>query len=77
MEATKPAPANAHRLYVLVDKSRCCGAGLCALTAPEVFDQAADGLVIVLQSMPTAEQQARVLEAERMCPTGTITVEKR
>ncbi|GAA2801007.1 ferredoxin [Nonomuraea dietziae] len=58
-----------------VDRGRCCGAGMCALTAPEVFDQSEDdGLVVVLDAAPAPEHEAAVRRAATLCPSGAITL---
>jgi ferredoxin len=63
-----------------VDRERCIGAGMCALTAPEVFDQDPDdGRVILLHAEPpsTAHHATAHHAAARMaagvCPSGAIT----
>ncbi|MEV6561456.1 ferredoxin [Nocardia sp. NPDC051756] len=57
-----------------VDRERCIGAGMCVLTAPEVFDQdLADGRVLSLTRTPTPEQAADVRETVQMCPSGALT----
>jgi len=62
-------------MQVHADRERCCGAGMCALTAPEVFDQRdEDGLVVVLRSTPPAEFEADVREAVSLCPSGAISL---
>nr|WP_059013603.1 ferredoxin [Streptomyces specialis] len=62
-------------MRVEVDTSRCCGAGMCALTVPEVFDQSEDeGTVVLLDPRPPAGLRPAVREAVRLCPCGTITV---
>jgi ferredoxin len=54
---------------VEVDRERCVGAGMCALTAPEVFDQDdEDGRVVLLDPAGAAGVAAQV------CPSGAITV---
>jgi ferredoxin len=58
-----------------VDRERCAGAGMCALTAPEVFDQdAQDGRVLLLDAEPPPGQDAAAREAAGICPSGAITV---
>ncbi|MGZ4751071.1 MAG: ferredoxin [Oryzihumus sp.] len=40
-------------MRVVIDRERCQGAGMCALTAPAVFDQSEeDGRVVVLDADP-------------------------
>jgi ferredoxin len=60
-----------------VDDQRCRGAGLCTLTAPEVFDQdEEDGTVVVLDDEPTPEQHRAVIAAARLCPNSVIRLEE-
>ncbi|MER5208961.1 ferredoxin [Streptomyces sp. NPDC002825] len=58
-----------------VDRGRCIGAGMCAMTAPDVFDQDPDdGLVLLLQSEPPAALGAAARMAAGVCPSGAITL---
>ncbi|MET9801647.1 ferredoxin [Streptomyces sp. NPDC006368] len=60
---------------VRVDRDRCLGAGMCALSAPRVFDQDEDeGLVTLLNARPPQEQHAAVRVAAGVCPAAAITV---
>ena len=60
-------------MRVVVDRDRCRGAGMCALTAPAVFDQSEDdGTVVVLDLEPPPEQEAAVVRAVGLCPNGVI-----
>ncbi|MEU8248871.1 ferredoxin [Nonomuraea sp. NPDC048916] len=62
-------------MKVVVDRSRCCGAGQCVLLAPEVFDQGEDdGLVVLLEAEPAERLRAAVREAAAVCPTGAVEV---
>ncbi|MGK5632749.1 ferredoxin [Streptomyces sp. URMC 123] len=61
-----------------IDRERCVGAGMCALTAPEVFDQDADdGRVVLLERRPPRERQAAARMAAGVCPAGVIRVRDR
>jgi ferredoxin len=63
-------------MRVTVDRERCIGAGMCVLTAPEVFDQdEEDGRVVLLVTDPPEELQDAVRQAERLCPSGAIAVQ--
>jgi ferredoxin len=63
-------------MSVTVDRERCIGAGMCVLTAPEVFDQdEEDGRVVLLVTDPPEELQDAVRQAERLCPSGAIAVQ--
>ncbi|MEW1904610.1 MULTISPECIES: ferredoxin [unclassified Streptomyces] len=56
-----------------VDRERCIGAGMCAMTAPDVFDQDPDdGLVLLLHAEPPAAHRAAVRMAVGVCPSGAI-----
>ncbi|MEV5683258.1 ferredoxin [Streptomyces sp. NPDC052164] len=58
-----------------VDRERCAGAGMCALTAPAVFDQdEEEGLVILLQPTPAPEHRAAARMAVGLCPAGAIAL---
>ncbi|WP_185909334.1 ferredoxin [Streptomyces sp. WAC01280] len=63
---------------VHVDRDRCLGAGMCALTAPQVFDQDEDeGLVVLLDARPPQERLAAVRVAAGVCPASAITLTRR
>ncbi|WP_053651442.1 ferredoxin [Streptomyces sp. XY431] len=53
----------------------CVGAGQCVLSAPEVFDQDNDGIVVLLREgldgLGRADRQG-VEEAVRLCPSGAL-----
>ncbi len=56
-----------------IDIKRCVGAGVCAIAAPSVFDQNDDdGLIVVLDESPPADQDAAVQEAAARCPAAVI-----
>ena len=58
-----------------VDTPRCVGAGVCAMAAPQVFDQNDDdGIVVVLDSSPPPEQEDAVRDAAARCPAAVIQV---
>ncbi|WP_017975061.1 ferredoxin [Actinopolyspora halophila] len=60
-------------MQVGVDEDKCCGAGQCVMTAPEVFDQRdEDGIVVLLDSRPSEQLHEAVREAAEMCPAAAI-----
>ncbi|WP_344528494.1 ferredoxin [Streptomyces albiaxialis] len=62
-------------MRVTADRDICVGAGMCALTAPEVFDQDEDGLVTVLVTEPDDDAgAAAALEAGSLCPSGAVRI---
>ncbi|SDO21076.1 ferredoxin [Actinacidiphila guanduensis] len=60
-------------MRVHVDQDRCCGSGMCVLSAPSVFDQRdEDGIVVLLDPEPPAEVLADVRDAVAGCPALAI-----
>ncbi|WP_318207330.1 ferredoxin [Streptomyces sp. SJL17-1] len=60
-----------------VDRERCIGAGMCAMTAPEVFDQDEDdGLVLLLHAEPPTAHRAAAQLAAGVRPSGAITLDE-
>jgi ferredoxin len=63
-------------MRIVIDRSKCVGGGNCVLTAPAVFTQDdEDGLVLVLNSTPPADQWEAVRLAAELCPAKVISVE--
>jgi ferredoxin len=67
-------PAGSTRPVVRIDRDICIGAGLCVLAAPEVFDQADDGLVVMIVDDPGEDADDAVREAVRRCPSGALSL---
>jgi ferredoxin len=61
-------------MHVEGNRDVCVGAGMCVLTAPEVFDQDDEGIVTVLQKEPDAAEQPAVRQAATLCPSGAVRV---
>ncbi|MEU2713942.1 ferredoxin [Streptomyces sp. NPDC007205] len=62
-------------MRVTVDQERCCGSGMCALSAPEVFDQRdTDGRVILLERFAPPGREHSVKIASDNCPCEAISV---
>jgi ferredoxin/alkylhydroperoxidase family enzyme len=55
---------------VRVDTARCCSAGQCVSTAPDVFAHDEDGLVTLVGARPAATDRLRLAAA--LCPSGAI-----
>ncbi|MFF8955581.1 ferredoxin [Streptomyces sp. NPDC014894] len=60
-------------MRIEVDKDVCIGAGMCALTAPEVFTQDDDGLSELLPGAAGRPVADGVREAARVCPVRAIS----
>jgi ferredoxin len=64
-------------MKISVDDDKCCGSGNCVLIAPDVFDQRdEDGIVVLLDSAPTAHLHTAVREAADVCPAAAIHVDE-
>ncbi|KPI22400.1 protein of unknown function DUF1271 [Actinobacteria bacterium OK074] len=63
-------------MKINVDRDRCVGAGQCVLAAASVFDQSDDGLVELLSPEPAQEQYDAVREAELICPSAAIEIQR-
>lgn len=60
-------------MKVEADRDVCIGAGLCVMTAEEVFDQDdVEGLVVVRTPEVAPEHAAAVARAVAGCPSGAL-----
>jgi ferredoxin len=60
---------------VTIDQDKCIASGQCVLVAPEVFDQREeDGIVVLLNPSPSAEQADGARQAAVLCPALAIIV---
>jgi len=57
---------------ITADRDVCIGAGMCVMTAPEVFDQDDDGIVVLVEAEIPAEQAEAVVRAVANCPSGAL-----
>ncbi|HEY9524536.1 MAG TPA: (4Fe-4S)-binding protein [Thermopolyspora sp.] len=63
-------------MKIKADTDVCIGAGMCVLTAPEMFDQSEeDGTVILLTAEPRSDQEDLARRAVQLCPSGALTIE--
>ena len=61
-------------VHVVVNRELCVGAGMCVLTAPELFDQSEeDGLVVLVRTPDPAEAQT-LRTVVPLCPSGAIAL---
>ena len=61
-------------MRVTVDLALCQGYANCVDAAPEVFDLGDNGLAVILQEEPPAEQEHATREAARLCPVRAIEI---
>ncbi|MET7335395.1 ferredoxin [Nonomuraea sp. NPDC005650] len=63
-------------MKVVIDQDKCVAAGQCVTAASAVFDQRdEDGIVVLLNGSPPAEQSEAVREAAAICPALAIHIE--
>jgi ferredoxin len=62
-------------MKIEADTDVCIGAGMCALTLPEMFDQSEeDGTVVLLRPDPPEGMEEKARRAVTLCPSGAIRV---
>jgi len=61
---------------IVGDRDICVGAGMCVLTAPELFEQDADlGLVVVRSAAVEGDALEAARKAVSLCPSGALSLE--
>jgi len=64
-------------MKVTVDQDICASSGNCVMNAPEVFDQRdEDGVVVLLNASPPAEQDEGARRAAAACPARAVHIEE-
>lgn len=64
-------------MKVVVEEDKCVAAGQCVAAAFEVFDQRdEDGIVVLLNENPPAEQADDVRQAAAVCPALAIHIKE-
>lgn len=61
-------------MHVSADRVLCAGAGICAATAPQVFEVDGEDLVVVLDANPSSELRDEVEAAVLYCPNQALSV---
>lgn len=59
-------------MRVGADRSVCVGSGLCLLTAPAVFDQDDEGIVVLLRKDVGPQDADAARRAVARCPSGAL-----
>jgi ferredoxin len=62
-------------LLVKVDRSRCCGYGLCAQMCPEVYKLDESGLAYVESEVVPIGLEEAAREGASACPAEALTIE--
>lgn len=64
-------------MKVIVGQGKCASSGNCVMQAPEIFDQRdEDGVVVLLNEYPSAEQADNARAAAAGCPALAIHIEE-
>ena len=63
-------------MKIEADRDLCIGAGNCVLSAEVVFDQDDDGVVVLLTEEVPEDQEDRVREAVKLCPSGALRLQE-
>jgi ferredoxin len=64
-------------MKVTVDQDKCASSGNCVMHAPAIFDQRDDdGVVVLLDENPSADQADNARKAAVGCPALAITIEE-
>ena len=61
-------------MRITADSTRCVGAGQCVLSAPDVYDQDDDALVVLVHDSPGEHEVELVRDAADRCPSQAITL---
>jgi ferredoxin len=64
------------RFKAVVDRSRCCGYGLCAAVCPELYKLDADGLVYLDNDQVPEALLEDAREGAAACPAEAIWLEE-
>ena len=63
-------------MRIVADRERCEGHGLCADTAPEVYDLDDDAVVVLLHDVVPPELERKAEGGARVCPVAALRVEQ-
>lgn len=61
-------------MRIEADRDVCISAGNCVMSAPEVFDQDDDGIVVLLADPVPEGEQDHARDAVRLCPASALRV---
>jgi ferredoxin len=60
---------------IVADRDRCEGHGLCADTAPEIYDLDGDAVVVLRHEVVPAGMERRAEAGARVCPVAALRIE--
>jgi ferredoxin len=62
-------------MKLAADRDRCEGHGLCADTAPEIYELDDDAIVVLRHEVVPAELERKAEAGARVCPVAALRVE--
>jgi ferredoxin len=62
-------------MRIIADRERCEGHGLCADTAPEVYELDDDAIVVLVHETVPPELQRKAEAGARVCPVAALRIE--
>lgn len=62
-------------MKIVADRERCEGHGLCADTAPEVYELDDDAIVVLVHETVPAALERKAEAGARVCPVAALKVE--
>jgi ferredoxin len=62
-------------MKIVADRDRCEGHGLCADTAPEVYELDDEAIVVVRHEVVPPELEGKAEAGARVCPVAALRVE--
>jgi ferredoxin len=63
-------------MRIAADRDRCEGHGLCADTAPDVYDLDDDAVVVLRYEVVPAELERKAEAGARVCPVAALRIEQ-
>lgn len=61
-------------LKTVIDRDKCTGLGMCEAEAPDLFEVADDGSLVILADRSSDEQCAEAEAACESCPTEALSL---
>lgn len=67
---------NQEKLHtIVIERSRCCGYGLCAAVCPEIYKLDENGIVFIDSEFVPAGLEEAAIEGAASCPAEAIMVQ--
>ena len=63
-------------MKIVADRERCEGHGLCADTAPEVYDLDDEAVVVLRHEVVPSHLERKAEAGARVCPVAALRVER-